>query len=238
MKKISIVKRFLGTSNYMAKLTFWPSRKYYNGTMRVQIEIFEGRNSEGEWDCYSIAEVAQKILAFYESKIGHELEIRRLARWFIEYLEEAGITPPEMHVLLRDMQSTPQEIAAREGYTEAVVEEIEEIAEEAEEEGEEFIEEALEQAQEEEDDDDDDDDEEEDSLEEAVEEVIEEAIEDEDEIIEEVLEEVVEEELEEAIEDAIEEDGTVDEDDVEDAIEDIAEEIAEEVLEDTQEKEY
>ncbi|HUU78967.1 MAG TPA: hypothetical protein VMX55_11520 [candidate division Zixibacteria bacterium] len=243
MAPISITKRFFGTSRYMARLTFYHTRKHYSAELVVTIEIFDGRNSEGVFECTNIAEVAQKVMEIYQEKYGHPLEIRRLGRWFIEYLEDAKITPPEMNRLLKDMQSTPQEIRAREGYrkavveaveekiekdeyTEAVVEEIERIADDAEEENEEFIEEALEEAQEEDDDDD--------ALEEAVEEAIEEAIEDEDEIIEEVLEEVVEEELEDAIEEAVEDDGTVDEEKVEDAIEDIAEEIAEEVIEGTE----
>ncbi|RLI65735.1 MAG: hypothetical protein DRP02_05940 [Candidatus Gerdarchaeota archaeon] len=118
MSKESIIKRFLGTSRYMAKLTFAPNRKNYSPKMKVEIEIFDGSNSEGQFKCNSIAEVAQKITAFYEERTGMELETRRLARWFIEYLQEAGIKEPDLYTLLKDLQSTPEEIEAREGLTE------------------------------------------------------------------------------------------------------------------------
>ena len=115
MVNISITKRFFGTSRYMAKLTFYPNRKHYSAEMKVQIEIFDGRNSEGIYECTNIAEVANKVLTIYQEKYGHPLELRRLGRWFIEYLEDAKITPPDMNTLMKDMQSTPQEISAREG---------------------------------------------------------------------------------------------------------------------------
>jgi len=118
MSKESIIKRFLGTSRYMAKLTFAPNRKNYSPKMKVEIEIFDGANSEGLFKCNSIAEVAQKINAFYEEKTGMELQTRRLARWFIEYLDDAGIKVPDMYTLLRDLESTPEEIEAREGINE------------------------------------------------------------------------------------------------------------------------
>ncbi|MBK5113009.1 MAG: hypothetical protein KGD59_08310 [Candidatus Heimdallarchaeota archaeon] len=109
------LKKFLGTGNYLARLTFAPNRKNYSSAMKVRIEIFEGRNEDVELDCESISEVASKIHDFYLEKTGMELEVRRLARWFIEYLEDVGITPPEMNILIRDMESTPQELEAREG---------------------------------------------------------------------------------------------------------------------------
>ncbi|MCK5046667.1 MAG: hypothetical protein KAS22_08805 [Candidatus Heimdallarchaeota archaeon] len=109
------IKKFLGTGNYLARLTFAPNRKNYSSAMKVRIEIFEGRNEDIEFDCESIAEVASKIHDFYQEKTGMELEVRRLARWFIEYLEDVGIIPPEMNSLIRDMESTPQELEAREG---------------------------------------------------------------------------------------------------------------------------
>lgn len=115
MSEESPLKKFLGTGNYLARLTFAPNRKNYSSAMKVKIEIFEGRNETGEFDCESISEVAVKILDFYQEKTGMELEVRRLARWFIEYLEDVGITPPEMNILIRDMESTPQELEAREG---------------------------------------------------------------------------------------------------------------------------
>ncbi|NHJ33400.1 MAG: hypothetical protein FK732_11105 [Asgard group archaeon] len=111
----SPIKKFLGTGNYLAKLTFYPNRKNYSSAMKVKIEIYEGRNEDREFDCESISEVASKITAFYEEKTGLELEVRRLARWFIEYLESVGIIPPEMNVLIKDLESTPQEVEAREG---------------------------------------------------------------------------------------------------------------------------
>ena len=111
----SPLKKFLGTSNYLAKLTFYPNRKNYSAAMKVRIEIFEGRNEDHEFDCESIAEVGSKITAYYEEKTGMELEVRRLARWFIEYLEDVGITPPELNKLMKDLESTPHEIEAREG---------------------------------------------------------------------------------------------------------------------------
>ena len=116
-KRITKMKKFLGTANYQARLTFYPSRKYYNTTMKVVIEIFEGRNSEGTFECNSISEVASKMLKFYKEKTGMDLELRRLARWFIEYLEEVNLPPPDLNTLLEDLASTPQEIAAREGST-------------------------------------------------------------------------------------------------------------------------
>ncbi|MHA1244994.1 MAG: hypothetical protein ACTSP7_10530 [Candidatus Heimdallarchaeota archaeon] len=117
MVKNNITKKFLGTANYMAKLTFYPNRKHYSAAMKVRIEIFDGRNLEGDFDCWNIAEVAQKVMKFYREKTGHDIEIRRLARWFIEYLNDADITEPEMNVLLKDLESTPQEIESREGFS-------------------------------------------------------------------------------------------------------------------------
>jgi len=105
----------LKKGNYLARLTFAPNRKNYTSAMKVRIEIFEGRNEDVELDCKSISEAASKIHDFYLEKTGMELEVRRLARWFIEYLEDVGITPPEMNTLIRDMESTPQELEAREG---------------------------------------------------------------------------------------------------------------------------
>ncbi len=115
MTKESPIKKFLGTANYLAKLTFYPNRKNYSAAMKVKIEIFEGRNLEGNFDCASIAEVSSKVHDFYSQKTGNQLETRRLARWYIEYLEDVGITPPDMNTLIRDMESTPSEIQAREG---------------------------------------------------------------------------------------------------------------------------
>ena len=89
--------------------------------MKVKIEIFEGRNLEGDFNCESIAEVSSKIHDFYTKKTGNELETRRLARWYIEYLEDVGITPPDMNILIRDMESTPAEIQAREGTSAAEI---------------------------------------------------------------------------------------------------------------------
>ncbi|HUT81453.1 MAG TPA: hypothetical protein VMZ29_09655 [Candidatus Bathyarchaeia archaeon] len=109
------LKKFLGTANYLARLTFYPNRKYYSAAMVVKIEIFDGRNLDRTFNCNSIAEVAQKVMVFYKEKTGQDLEVRRLGRWFIEYLDDAHIRSPEMGVLLKDMQSTPQEIEAREG---------------------------------------------------------------------------------------------------------------------------
>ncbi len=128
MKTKVVVKKFLGTGSTMAKLTFYPNRKYYTPVMKVKIEIFTGRNSEGSFDCDSIAEVSEKIQAFYLERNGHDLEVRRLARWYIEYLEEAGLEPPELNKILNDMQSKPSEVQAREGSAEEPVEEV--IAEE------------------------------------------------------------------------------------------------------------
>jgi len=209
MVKNNITKKFLGTANYLARLTFYPNRKHYSAAMKVKIEIFDGRNLDGDFDCRNIAEVAEKVMKFYHEKTGHDIEIRRLARWFIEYLNEADITEPEMSDLLRDLQSTPQEILSRKGIDTSDSINANDV----------------------------DDDEEEDDLEEAVEEVaeeIEEAEEDltEDEIIEEVIEEVVEENIEDTLED------TADEDVDEDFIEDIAEEIAEETIDEETEEEY
>ncbi|MHA1760383.1 MAG: hypothetical protein ACTSXA_07155, partial [Candidatus Heimdallarchaeota archaeon] len=181
MAQNKIVKKFLGTAKYMASLTFYHTRKHYNAQLKVGIEIYDGRNLESEFECYNISEVGKKVRDFYLEKIGHDIEIRRLARWFLEYLEDAGVTPPEMSVLIIDLQSTPVELEARYGkpfpYKDAS-----ELK-----------------------DDDDDDAQEEDALEEAVEEVaedIEEADEEftEEEIIEEVIEEVVEETLEDTVE--------------------------------------
>ena len=111
----SPLKKFLGTGNYLAKLTFYPNRKNYSSSLKVKIEIFDGRNEDREFDCESIAEVGSKITAYYQEKTGLELEVRRLARWFIEYLESVGITPPDLNKLIQDLESTPQEIEAREG---------------------------------------------------------------------------------------------------------------------------
>jgi len=111
----SPLKKFLGTGNYLAKLTFYPNRKNYSSSLKVKIQIYDGRNEDRIFNCESISEVASKITAFYEEKTGMELEIRRLARWFIEYLESVGITPPELNSLIKDLESTPQEIEAREG---------------------------------------------------------------------------------------------------------------------------
>ena len=128
------LRKFLGTANYLARLTFYPNRKHYSAAMKVKIEIFEGRNLEGDFDCESIAEVSSKVHDFYTKKTGNDLETRRLARWYIEYLEDVGITPPEMSLLIRDMESTPSEIQAREGIPETPEpEETVEIVEEAEE---------------------------------------------------------------------------------------------------------
>ena len=115
MVKNSLMKKFLGTANYQARLTFAPNRKHYSAAMQVKIEIFDGRNLDGDFDCTNIAEVAEKVMKFYKEKTGHDIEIRRLARWFIEYLDDADITEPEMDVLLKDLESTPQEIDSREG---------------------------------------------------------------------------------------------------------------------------
>ncbi len=109
------LKKFFGTANYLARLTFYPNRKYYNSSMKVKIEIFDGRNLDRTFNCETIAEVAQKVMVFYKEKTGHDLEIRRLGHWFIEYLDDAHIKSPDMNELLRDMQSTPEEIVAREG---------------------------------------------------------------------------------------------------------------------------
>lgn len=210
MVKNNITKKFLGTANYMARLTFYPNRKHYSAAMKVKIEIFDGRNLDGDFDCTNIAEVAEKVMKFYLEKTGHDIEIRRLARWFIEYLNEADITEPEMSDLLRDLQSTPQEILSREGIdTSDIIITKKEVEEE--------------------------DDDDEDELEEAVEEVaeeIEEAEENltEDEIIEEVIEEVVEENIEDTVEETIDEE-EIDDDIIEDIIEEIAEETIEEETE-------
>lgn len=115
MPQTTPLKKFLGTANYLARLTFYPNRKNYSASMKVKIEIFDGRNLDRTFDCNSIAEVAQKVMTFYREKVGNDLEIRRLGRWFIEYLEDAHIKSPELNELLRDMQSTPEEIEAREG---------------------------------------------------------------------------------------------------------------------------
>ncbi|MHA1306881.1 MAG: hypothetical protein ACTSO7_02765 [Candidatus Heimdallarchaeota archaeon] len=117
MAKNKIMKKFLGTANYMARLTFYPNRKHYSAKMQVRIEIFDGRNLEGDFDCTNIAEVAEKVMNFYKEKTGHDIEIRRLARWFIEYLNDADINEPEMGELLKDLESTPQEIESREGLS-------------------------------------------------------------------------------------------------------------------------
>ncbi|MHA1738685.1 MAG: hypothetical protein ACTSWD_08865 [Candidatus Heimdallarchaeota archaeon] len=210
MAQNKIVKKFLGTAKYMASLTFYHTRKHYNAQLKVGIEIYDGRNLESEFECYNISEVGKKVRDFYLEKIGHDIEIRRLARWFLEYLEDAGVTPPEMSVLIIDLQSTPVELEARYGkpfpYKDAS-----ELK-----------------------DDDDDDAQEEDALEEAVEEVaedIEEADEEftEEEIIEEVIEEVVEETLEDTVEDEVDEE-MVDEDVVEEIAEEVTEDIAEELM--------
>jgi hypothetical protein len=117
MVKNKLMKKFLGTANYMARLTFYPNRKHYSAEMKVRIEIYDGRNLEGDFDCSNIAEVAEKVMKFYREKTGHDIEIRRLARWFIEYLNDADITEPAMNELLKDLQSTPQEIESREGLS-------------------------------------------------------------------------------------------------------------------------
>ncbi len=109
----SPLKKFLGTGNYLAKLTFYPNRKYYSSALKVKVEIFDGRNVDRQFNCESISEVGSKITAFYQEKTGMELEIRRLARWFIEYLESVGITPPDLNDLMRDLESSPQEQEAR-----------------------------------------------------------------------------------------------------------------------------
>ncbi len=141
MVKNKIMKKFLGTANYMARLTFYPNRKHYSAAMKVKIEIFDGRNLDGDFDCTNIAEVAEKVMKFYSEKAGHDIEIRRLARWFIEYLEDAEVTVPEMSTLIKDFQSTPTEIMSREGIstdpefkTAKVAEAVEEVAEEVTEE--------------------------------------------------------------------------------------------------------
>ena len=117
MVKNKIMKKFLGTANYMARLTFYPNRKHYSAAMKVRIEIFDGRNLEGDFDCTNIADVAEKVMKFDNEKTGHDIEIRRLARWFIEYLNDADITEPEMNALLKDLESTPQEIESRDGFS-------------------------------------------------------------------------------------------------------------------------
>ncbi|MHA1306880.1 MAG: hypothetical protein ACTSO7_02770 [Candidatus Heimdallarchaeota archaeon] len=213
MVQNKIVKKFLGTAKYMASLTFYHTRKHYNAQLKVGIEIYDGRNLDGEFECYNISEVGKKVMDFYKEKIGHDIEIRRLARWFLEYLEEAGVTPPEMSVLIQDLQSTPTELEARYGKPFPYKDTSDKV--------------------------DDDDDKEEDELEEAVEEVaedIEDADEDltEEEIIEEVIEEVVEEVLEDTLEEAVDED--VDEDIVEDVAEEIAEEVTEDIAEEITEE--
>jgi len=142
MKTKVVVKKFLGTGSTMAKLTFYPNRKYYTPIMKVRIEIYTGRNSEGAFDCNSIAEVSEKIQAFYLEKNGHDLEIRRLARWYIEYLEAAGLEPPEQNKILKDMQSKPSEVQAREGLSEEVKEDDDDDEDEDDDEEEEDKEEA------------------------------------------------------------------------------------------------
>ncbi|NHJ87378.1 MAG: hypothetical protein FK734_18080 [Asgard group archaeon] len=107
------LKKFFGTANYLARLTFAPNRKYYNSKLKVRIEIFDGRNKEGVFDCDNIADVSKKVMNFYREKTGMPLEPRRLALWFIEYLEEVDIVPPTLNELIVDMTSTPEEVKAR-----------------------------------------------------------------------------------------------------------------------------
>jgi hypothetical protein len=103
MPKVYPLKKFLGTGNYSAKMTFAPNRKKYRTSMKVTIEIFDGRNREVELACENIAQLGSKILNYYKEKTGIDFEMRRFARWFIDYLIDINIEPPEMEKLIRDL---------------------------------------------------------------------------------------------------------------------------------------
>lgn len=109
------LKKMLGTSNYFARMTFHYNRKKYTPNLKVTLEIFFGRNRDGVFELDNITEVAKKLRSFYEEKSGMPLEDRRLSRWIIEYFEESNLVPPELNIILRDIQSSPSEIEAREG---------------------------------------------------------------------------------------------------------------------------
>jgi hypothetical protein len=103
MPKEYPIKKFLGTGNYSARMTFAPNRKKYRTSMKVTIEIFDGRNRDVVLECTNIAHVGGKILNFYNERTDLDLEMRRFARWFIDYLVEVNIEPPEMEKLIRDL---------------------------------------------------------------------------------------------------------------------------------------
>jgi hypothetical protein len=103
MPKVYPIKKFLGTGNYLAKMTFAPNRKKYRTSMKVTVEMFDGRNRDVVLECSNIAQLGSKILNFHKEKTGLDLEMRRFARWFIDYLVEVKIEPPEMEKLIRDL---------------------------------------------------------------------------------------------------------------------------------------
>ncbi|MBD3189915.1 MAG: hypothetical protein GF308_04695 [Candidatus Heimdallarchaeota archaeon] len=125
-------KTFPGAIRYAGRLVM-PQRKTYSPAMDMTIELYEGRNIEKTFECSNIAEVAKKIQAYLTEKMGYSLQERMLARWFLEYFNEIGIKQPELHELLEDFRSSPEEIAAREGEKKAEPEEEEEEEKEAEE---------------------------------------------------------------------------------------------------------
>ncbi|NHJ40675.1 MAG: hypothetical protein FK731_11635 [Asgard group archaeon] len=93
----------MGTGNHLARMTFAPNRKKYRTSMKVTIEIFDGRNREVILECSNIAQLGSKILNYYKQKTGIDFEMRRFARWFIDYLVDINIEPPEMEKLIRDL---------------------------------------------------------------------------------------------------------------------------------------
>lgn len=103
MPKDYPLKKFLGTGNHLAKMTFAPNRKKYKTSMKVTLEIFDGRNREIILECSNIAQLGSKILNYYKEKTGIDFEMRRFAHWFIDYLIDINIEPPEMEKLIRDL---------------------------------------------------------------------------------------------------------------------------------------
>ncbi|MEA2069987.1 MAG: hypothetical protein U9O98_01715 [Asgard group archaeon] len=101
-------KQFPGTANLYGRLTF-PDLNEYSPTMSCKLELLEGRRIEASYELSNIAEVSNKINEFLNSRISREYDERRLARWFVEIFQDAGIKPPSMNDLLEDLRAMPSE---------------------------------------------------------------------------------------------------------------------------------